>query len=138
MSPVVRTAAVAAGLSFVIAAAVNLALLAIANVIAGQIIVAIPGRTQPVGVAEVLTVTLLGALVAAIGTAVVVRWSWGLRLVAIAGAVITLLSLFGVFAANTTTGVVALLLMHLATGATVVIVNVALHARRVRAAQPTR
>lgn len=138
MSAVVRTAAVAAAVSFVLAGAINLVLLLIANVIAGAIIVEIPGRTQPVGVGEVLVVTLIGALAAAIGTAAVARWTWGLRLVVIAGTVITLLSLFGVFSANTTTGIVALTLMHLVTGAVVVAVNVILHRRRLREAQPTR
>lgn len=138
MAGVVRTAAVAAGLSFVIAGAINLALLLIANIIAGEIVVEIPGRTQPVGVGEVLVVTFVGALAAAIGTAVVVRWKWGLRLVVIAGTVITLLSLFGVSAANTTTGIVALAMMHLVTGATVVAVNVILQRRRLREAQSTR
>ena len=138
MAPVIRTAAVAAGVSFLIAGAVNMVLLLTANAIAGAIIVEIPGRTQPVGVGEVLSVTLFGALAAAIGTALVVRWSWGLRFVVIAGAVITLLSLTGAFAATTTTGVIALTLMHLATGFTVVTINVILQRRRVREAQPTR
>lgn len=138
MAGVVRTAAVAAGVSFVIAGVINIALLLIANAIDGEIVVEIPGRTQPVGVGEVLFVTFAGALAAAIGTAVVVRWRWGLRLVVIAGAAVTLLSLFGVSAANTTTGIIALTLMHLVTGATVVAVNVILQRRRLRETQPTR
>lgn len=138
MAPVIRTAAVAAGVSFLIAGAVNMVLLLTANAIAGAIIVEIPGRTQPVGVGEVLFITLFAALAAAVGTALVVRWSWGLRFVVIAGAVITLLSLIGAFAATTTTGVIALTLMHLVTGFTVVTVNVILQRRRVREAQPTR
>lgn len=138
MAPVVRTAAVAAGVSFLIAGVVNLVLLLIANALTGAIIVEIPGRTQPVGIGEVLFITLVGALAAATGTAVVVRWSWGLRFVVIAGTAITLLSLFGVFAANTTTGMIALTLMHLVTGVTVVTVNVLLQRRRLREAQPAR
>ena len=138
MAGVVRTAAVAAGVSFLIAGAVNILLLLVANAISGAIIVEIPGRTQPVGVGEVLFITLVGSLAAATGTALVVRWSWGLRFVVIAGIVITLLSLFGVFAANTTTGIIALMLMHLVTGMTVVTANVLLQRRRLREAQPTR
>jgi hypothetical protein len=124
--------------SFLIASAVDIVLLLTANAISGEIIVEIPGRTQPVGVGEVLFITLFAALAAAIGTALVVRWSWGLRFVMIAGAVITLLSLTGAFAATTTTGVIALTLMHLATGFTVVTINVILQRRRVRETQPTR
>ncbi len=138
MAPVIRTPAVAAGVSFLIASAVDIVLLLTANAISGEIIVEIPGRTQPVGVGEVLFITLFAALAAAIGTALVVRWSWGLRFVMIAGAVITLLSLTGAFAATTTTGVIALTLMHLATGFTVVTINVILQRRRVRETQPTR
>ncbi len=136
MGQLARTAAIAAGLSFVIAALVDLMILGIAVAIAGPIVVSIPGRTQAVGIGEVLTVVALAAIVAAAITAVLSRWWWGSLVVVIAGAVVTLGSLVAVFSANTATGVAALALMHLFTGGTLVIVNVILQRRSARAAQP--
>lgn len=133
-----RTAAVAAGVSFVIAGTVNIALLLIATAIAGPINVAMPGRSQTVGFVEVLLVSALAAIIGAVGSAILSRWSWGLRAVAILGVVVTVLSLGAVINAGTLAGMIALGLMHLVTGLTVVTVNVMLHSRRVRVAQPTR
>ena len=138
MTSLLRTAVIAAALAFAIAGIVNVVLLGIAAAVDGPIVVEIPGRSQPVGIVEVLVVTALGSLVGALGTALVARWSWGLRFVVIAGSAITLLSLFGVFAATSSAAVVALLLMHLATGATIIAVNVILHRRRARAQQSPR
>lgn len=95
------------------------------------IVVDMQGTTQTVGVAAVIAASIVGALLAAVGALVINRVlpTRGVLIFAIAGALVTLLSLFGASAATTATGVATLVIMHLVTGTVVVVGNTVIHSR---------
>lgn len=89
------------------------------------------GMTLTVDAVPTLAASIVGALLAAVGTLVIVRVfpRRGVLIFAIAGTIVTLLSLLGTTAAVTATGVATLIVMHLVTGTVVVVGNVVIHSR---------
>ncbi len=97
----------------------------------GPIIVEQQGMTLTVDALPAIAASIVGAVLAAVGTLVIVRLlpNRGPLVFAVAGAVVTLLSLFGTTAALTATGVATLMVMHLVTGTVVVVGNAVIHSR---------
>ncbi len=95
------------------------------------IVVTQQGMTLTVDALPAIAASIVGALLAAVGTLVIVRVfpRRGVLIFAIAGTIVTLLSLFGTSAAVTATGVATLIVMHLVTGTVVVVGNVVIHSR---------
>lgn len=89
------------------------------------------GMALTVDALPTIATSIVGAVLAAVGTLVIVRIfpNRGVLVFAIAGTIVTLLSLFGTTAAVTATGVATLVIMHLVTGTVVVVGNVVIHSR---------
>lgn len=108
----------------------------------GGIVVVQQGMTLTVDAVPTIAASIAGAVLAAVGTLVIVRLlppKRGVLVFAIAGVIVTLMSLFGTTAAVTATGVATLIIMHLVTGTVVVVGNVVIHSRaKDRAAVSTR
>lgn len=107
----------------------------------GPILVEQQGMTLTVDALPAIAASIVGAVLAAVGTLVIVRLlpKRGVLVFVIAGAIVTLLSLFGTTAAVTATGVATLIIMHLVTGTVVVVGNAVIHSRaKDRAAVSTR
>lgn len=100
------------------------------------------GMTLTVDALPAIAASIVGAVLAAVGTLVIVRLlspKRGVLVFTIAGAIVTLISLFGTSAAVTATGVATLIVMHLVTGTVVVVGNAVIHSRaKDRAAVSTR
>lgn len=135
MKPTIRTFLIALAISFTIAGAADVLILLIASVIDGAPpYVEVPGRSTEIGAGPILFFVFVGSLGGGIVAAVLRRWRWGLRVFVAAGVLVTLVSLVAVGSATTPTGVVALALMHVVTGGTIVAVNVILHRHSLGAA----
>ena len=89
------------------------------------------GMTLPVDAGPVIAASIVGALLAAVGAVVIVRVLplRGVLVFTIAGAVMTMLSLFATTAAVTSTGVATLATLHLVTGTVVLVGNAVIHSR---------
>lgn len=89
------------------------------------------GQSMTVDAGPVIAASIVGPLLAAVGALVIIRLlpRRGVFVFAIAGAIVTLLSLFGTSSATTPTGVATLAMMHLVTGTVVVVGNAVIHAR---------
>lgn len=140
----IRPALLALAATAGIALAANLVILLVATAIGGPVVVEQPSMTMEVTAGAVIAASIVGALAAAVGSLVLLRALpvSGIRVLVIAGAALTLLSLGGTLGATTPTGVAALALMHLVTGTVVVVGNAVIHSRtprsEARAPQPTR
>ena len=140
----IRPALEAFAATAVVAIVANLVILLAATAVGGPIVVSQPGFTVEVTAGHVVAASVVGALAAAVGSGVLVRVlpRAGVLVLVIAGGLVTLVSLGGTLGATTTTGVVALMLMHLVTGTVVIIGNAVIHRRRsgseARAPQPAR
>lgn len=89
------------------------------------------GMTLTIDAVSVVAASIVGALLAAVGTLVILRVlpRRGVLVFTIAGAIVTLLSLFATTAAVTATGVTTLVVLHLVTGTVVVVGNALIHSR---------
>lgn len=142
MRPLLRPALFALWSTALVAIAANLVIVVSGTVAnGGPILVEQQGMTLTVDALPAIAASIVGAVLAAVGTLVIVRLlpNRGVLVFAIAGAVVTLMSLFGTTAALTATGVATLIVMHLVTGTVVVVGNVVIHSRaKDRAAVTTR
>lgn len=95
------------------------------------IIVSQQGMELTVDALPAIAASIVGAVLAAVGTLVIVRVfpQRGVLVFAVLGTIVTLLSLFGTSAAVTATGVATLMVMHLVTGTVVVVGNAVIHSR---------
>ncbi len=141
MRPLLTPALLALWSTALVAIAANLVVVFSGTAANGSpIIVNQQGMTLTVDALPVIAACVAGAVMAAVGALIIVRVlrSRGVLVFAIAGAVVTLLSLFGTTAAVTATGVATLMVMHLVTGTVVVVGNAVIHSRaRDRAAVST-
>ena len=142
MRPLLRPALLALCSTALVAIAANLIIVLGGTAANGTpILVEQQGMTLTVDALPAIAASIVGAVLAAVGTLVIVRVlpQRGVLVFAIAGAVVTLLSLFGTTAALTATGVATLMVMHLVTGTVVVVGNAVIHSRaKDRAAVSTR
>lgn len=133
MHTALRPAVTALWTTALVAAAANLLVLLGALAAAGEpIVVEQAGTSMEVGAIAVIAASVVGAVLAAVGAVVLTRLlpRRGLTFFVVAGAVLTLLSLFGTLGATTTIGVATLMTMHLVTGTVVVIGSAVIHTRR--------
>ncbi len=142
MRPLFRPALLALWSTAIVAIAANLIVMVGGTAANGTaIVVEQQGMTLAIDAVPVVFASIVGAVLAAVGTLVIVRLlpNRGVLVFAIAGAIVTLLSLFGTTAAATATGVATLIVMHLVTGTVVVVGNAVIHSRaKDRAAVSTR
>ncbi len=132
MRPLLRPALFALWSTALVAIAANLIIVLGGTAANGTpIVVDQQGMTLTVDALPAIAASIVGAVLAAVGTLVIVRVmpKHGVLVFAVAGAVVTLLSLFGTTAALTATGVATLMVMHLVTGTVVVVGNAVIHSR---------
>ncbi|UTT63626.1 DUF6069 family protein [Microcella humidisoli] len=132
MRPLLRPALLALWTTALVAIAANLVVVLSGTAANGELIVVDQqGMTLVVDALPTIAASIVGALLAAVGTLIIVRVlpRRGILVFVIAGAIVTLLSLFGTTAAVTATGVATLIVMHLVTGTVVVVGNAVIHSR---------
>jgi hypothetical protein len=142
MRTLIRPAVFALWSTALVAIAANLIAVLSGTAANGEpIVVDQQGMTLTVDALPTIAASLVGALLGAVGSLIVLRLipRRGVLVIIIGGALVTLLSLFGTTAAVTATGVATLMVMHLITGTVVVVGNAVIHSRaKDRAAVPTR
>ncbi|MBX9719394.1 MAG: hypothetical protein K2X36_11220 [Microbacteriaceae bacterium] len=132
MRTLIRPAVLALWSTALVAIAANLVAVYSGTAANGApIVVDQQGMTLTVDALPTIAATVVGAVMGTVGSLVVLRLlpRRGLLVIAVAGAALTLLSLFGTTAAVTATGVATLIVMHLITGTVVVVGNVVIHSR---------
>ena len=132
MRPLLRPALLALWNTALVAIAANLIVVFSGTAANGTpILVTQQGMTLTVDALPAIAASIVGAVLAAVGTLLIVRVlpKRGVLVFAIAGAIVTLMSLFGTGAAETATGVATLAIMHLVTGTAVVVGNAVIHSR---------
>ncbi len=142
MRTLIRPALLALWSTALVAIAANLIVVFSGTAANGEpIVVDQQGMTLVVDALPTIAASIVGAVMGAVGSLIVLRLlrHRGVLVIIIAGTVLTLLSLFGTTAAVTATGVATLMVMHLITGTVVVVGNAVIHSRaKDRAAVPTR
>jgi len=142
MRPLIRPALFALWSTALVAIVANLAIVFAGTAANGApILVTQQGMTLTVDALPAIAASIVGAVLAAVGTLVIVRVlpNRGVLVFVIAGGIVTLMSLFGTTAAETTTGVLTLMVMHVVTGTIVVVGNAVIHSKvKARAAVSTR
>lgn len=142
MRPLLRPALFALWTTALIAIAANLVVMLSGQAANGApILVNMQGMALTVDAGPVIGSSIFGALLAAVGALVILRVlpNRGVLVFAIAGAAITLASLFATTAATTPAGVASLAVMHVVTGTVVVVGNAVIHSKaKERAAVSTR
>jgi len=132
MRTLIRPALFALWSTALVAIAANLIIVLSGTAANGtSIIVSQQGMELTVDALPTIAASIAGTVFAAVGALVIVRVfpRRGVLIFAIAGTIVTLLSLFGTTAAVTATGVATLVIMHLVTGTVVVVGNVVIHSR---------
>lgn len=142
MRSLLRPALFALWTTALVAIAANLIVLLAGQAANGAaIVVSMQGMTLTVDAVAVVGASVVGAVLAAVGAAILsgLMPRVGLRVFAIAGVALTLLSLFATSGAGTATGTAALAVMHVVTGTVMIVGNTVIHSRaKQRAASSTR
>ncbi len=105
------------------------------------VVVNMQGMSLTVDAGPIVGTSIVASLLAAVGALVIVRVlpKRGVLVFAIAGAIVTLISLSGATSAVTPTGMATLAIMHVVTGTVVVVGNAVIHSRaKERATVSTR
>lgn len=100
------------------------------------IVVAMQGTSLPIDFGPVIGASIAGAVLGAIGALVIlgILPRRGILVFAIAGVILTGLSVLATTAATTPTGVATLAVMHVVTGTIVIVGNTVIHSRAKRSA----